>query len=144
LHRGALHSKPGHQLNPGFAMIVRFAVLAPFALLTSLAVLAHRAAAHTPNFAVAGRIAVPGPVKWDYLTTEPGAHRLFVAEGDRIAVIDTARDQPIATIAPIDGARAQSRLCHGGPCWHRDHVQSAEFTYPENHQGWPRPGRHRV
>jgi DNA-binding beta-propeller fold protein YncE len=104
LHRGALHSKPGHQLNPGFAMIVRFVLLAQFALLTSLAVLPHRAAAHTPDFAVSGSIAVPGPVKWDYLTTEPGAHRLFAAEGDRIAVIDTARDQPIATIAPINGA----------------------------------------
>ncbi len=85
-------------------MIARFALLAQFALLTGLAVLPHRAAAHTPHFVVSGSIPVPGPVKWDYLTTEPGAHRLFAAQGDRVAVIDTATGKPIATIAPINGA----------------------------------------
>ncbi|MCW8305647.1 YncE family protein [Acidiphilium sp. PA] len=62
------------------------------------------AAAAPPHFAVTGSIPIAGPVKWDYLTTQPGTNCLFAAEGDRVVVVDTATRKPIATIAPIDGA----------------------------------------
>lgn len=74
------------------------------ALVAALAVLPRFATAAPPHFTLAGSIPIAGPVKWDYLTTEPGTSRLFAAEGDRVAVIDTARASLIGTIAPIDGA----------------------------------------
>ncbi|SIR11660.1 MULTISPECIES: YncE family protein [Acidiphilium] len=62
------------------------------------------AAAAPPQFALTGSIPIAGPVKWDYLTTQPGTNRLFAAEGDRVVVVDTETRKLIATIAPIDGA----------------------------------------
>ncbi len=44
-----------------------------------------------------------GDTGWDYITTDPGMHRVFVAHGDRITVIDSATHKEIGTI-PANGA----------------------------------------
>ncbi|MGC9270495.1 YncE family protein [Acidiphilium sp.] len=75
----------------------RLALAALIALLPGIA-------AAAPPFALSASIPIAGPVKWDYLTTEPGTNRLFAAEGNRVAVINTATGTLISTIAPIDGA----------------------------------------
>lgn len=65
---------------------------------------ASQARAATPVFKVVGQIAVPGPVKWDYLASEPSAHRIFAAQGDRVDVIDTRTDRLVGTISNVRGA----------------------------------------
>jgi DNA-binding beta-propeller fold protein YncE len=44
-----------------------------------------------------------GDTGWDYITTDPAMHRVFVAHGDRITVIDSATHKEIGTI-PANGA----------------------------------------
>src|SRR5258707_1297020 len=46
-----------------------------------------------------------GDTGWDYITTDPAMHRVFVAHGDRITVIDSATHKEIGTI-PANRARA--------------------------------------
>lgn len=73
-------------------------------LLAGLAVLLPIIAHAASDFALQRSIPLAGPVKWDYLTFEQGTNRLFAAEGDRVAVIDTATAKQIGMIAPIQGA----------------------------------------
>jgi DNA-binding beta-propeller fold protein YncE len=61
-----------------------------FALLAALHITAHV----TP---------LSGDTGWDYITTDPAMHRVFVAHGDRITVIDSNTHKEIGTI-PANGA----------------------------------------
>jgi DNA-binding beta-propeller fold protein YncE len=44
-----------------------------------------------------------GDMGWDYVTTDPAMHRVFVAHGDRIVVLDSATHKELGTI-PASGA----------------------------------------
>lgn len=39
-----------------------------------------------------------GDMGWDYVTTDPAAHRVFVAHGDRVVVIDSTTHKELGTI----------------------------------------------
>lgn len=52
---------------------------------------------------VVGTVALPGPVRWDYVGVDPGSHRLFVAHRDRVDVVDTRDDRPVLQLAPTPG-----------------------------------------
>ena len=68
-----------------------------FAILTTL----HGAAA--PQFAVKAHIHVGGPGRWDYLSFEPKSRRLFVAQGNRVAVIDCATEKVVGFVDGLNG-----------------------------------------
>lgn len=53
--------------------------------------------------AVRGSIPVPGPVRWDYVSVDPLAHRLYVAHSDRVDVVDLRSDKPLLQLAPTPG-----------------------------------------
>src|SRR5215472_15791426 len=40
---------------------------------------------------------------WDYLTADPGAHRLYIAHGPRVEVIDSQTGKPIGAITGLHG-----------------------------------------
>jgi len=61
------------------------------------------AAAAPPVLKEVARIHVPGETRWDYLTVDSAAHRLYVAHATVTEVIDTATDQLIGTIADTPG-----------------------------------------
>lgn len=57
------------------------------------------ALASAKDYKVTGRIEIGGPAAfWDYLTTDPGAHRLYVSNGTRVVVVDTAAGKVIGEI----------------------------------------------
>lgn len=62
------------------------------------------ATAAPPRFAVVAKIPLPGPVRWDYLTSASAADRLYAAQGDRVDVIDTRNLHRVGVVAPVDGA----------------------------------------
>ncbi|MGB6605726.1 MAG: hypothetical protein WA747_10930 [Steroidobacteraceae bacterium] len=64
--------------------------LAPFAA-------AH--AARAPDYRIAQQVSLPGDEGWDYLTFEQGGHRLFIAHGSRVLVVDTDK---LAVTGEID------------------------------------------
>lgn len=52
---------------------------------------------------VVGAIPLPDPVRWDYVTVDPQAHRLYVGHRERVDVIDTRTEKPILQLSPTPG-----------------------------------------
>jgi YVTN family beta-propeller protein len=46
---------------------------------------------------------IGGEGGWDYLTADPGAHRLYIAHGPRVDVIDTTTGKPAGAITGLHG-----------------------------------------
>jgi hypothetical protein len=61
------------------------------------------ALAATPAYKVSHSIAVGGDAKWDYLTVDSAAHRLYVSHGTQTEVIDTQSEKVVGTIADTNG-----------------------------------------
>lgn len=61
------------------------------------------ASAAPPVLKEVARIHIPGETRWDYLTVDSAAHRLYVSHATATEVIDTASDQRIGTIADTPG-----------------------------------------
>jgi YVTN family beta-propeller protein len=61
------------------------------------------ALAAAPDYKVTHSIAVGGEARWDYLTVDSGAHRLYVSHGTQTEVIDTQSEKVIGTIAGTEG-----------------------------------------
>lgn len=62
---------------------------------------------------VVATIALPDPVRWDYVSVDAVAHRLYVAHRERVDVIDTRNNKPVLQLAPtpgVHGAAAASDL----------------------------------
>ena len=62
---------------------------------------------------VVATIALPDPVRWDYVSVDAAAHRLYVAHRERIDVIDTRDNKPVLQLTPtpgVHGAAAASDL----------------------------------
>ena len=62
---------------------------------------------------VVATIALPDPVRWDYVSVDAAAHRLYVAHRERVDVIDTRDNKSLLQLAPtpgVHGAAAASDL----------------------------------
>ncbi len=62
---------------------------------------------------VVATIALSDPVRWDYVTVDPVAHRVYIAHRERVDVIDTRDNKPILQLTPtpgVHGAAAASDL----------------------------------
>lgn len=56
------------------------------------------------DYRVIGKIEIGGPAAfWDYLTPDPDAHRLYVSNGTRVVVVDTASGKAIGVIPDTPG-----------------------------------------
>ena len=58
-------------------------------------------------------IALPDPVRWDYVSVDAAAHRLYIAHRERVDIIDTRDNKPVLQLAPtpgVHGAAAASDL----------------------------------
>jgi YVTN family beta-propeller protein len=61
------------------------------------------AAAATPSLKEVDRIHIGGEARWDYLSIDSAAHRLYVSHATQTEVIDTQTDQVVGTIADTTG-----------------------------------------
>jgi DNA-binding beta-propeller fold protein YncE len=65
------------------------------------------AAARTPHgdslYAITKTVPLGAPDRWDYLTYEPGSHRIYAAHGTSIDVLDGNSGQPLGKVA-VPGA----------------------------------------
>lgn len=59
--------------------------------------------AQTPQFHVQYTWHIGGDGWWDYLTAEPAAHRLYIARGNRVQVVDTRTGKLEAEIGGMQG-----------------------------------------
>jgi YVTN family beta-propeller protein len=72
--------------------------LAPWLL--ALPLVANAAA---PSLKEVGRIPIAGEARWDYLTIDSAAHRLYVSHGTQTEVIDTQANQLVGTLTDTAG-----------------------------------------
>jgi DNA-binding beta-propeller fold protein YncE len=56
-----------------------------------------------PQYRIAHEVKLPGDDGWDYLTFDDAAHRLFIAHGTQVLVVDTDHLTPAGTIADTPG-----------------------------------------
>ncbi len=61
------------------------------------------ALAAAPSYKVTHSIAVGGEARWDYVTLDSAAHRLYVSHGTQTEVIDLQSEKVIGTIADTEG-----------------------------------------
>ena len=52
---------------------------------------------------VVATIALTDPVRWDYVSVDPVAHRLYVAHRQRVDVVDTRDNKVVLQLAPTPG-----------------------------------------
>ena len=77
------------------------------------ALLAPSLAAAQKPFSVHSRWTVGGDGGWDYLTADPGAHRLYVTHGTRVEVLDTTSGKVVGNIQGLQGIHGVA-LDHSG------------------------------
>ena len=68
--------------------------------LLALPVLAHAA---PPSLKEVDRIHIGGEARWDYVTVDSAAHRLYLSHGTQTEVVDTRTDKLLGTIADTPG-----------------------------------------
>lgn len=61
------------------------------------------AAPAAPAYRPAGSVPLGAPDKWDYTIFDPGSGRVYVAHGDRVAVVDGASGRMLGSVAGIPG-----------------------------------------
>ena len=59
--------------------------------------------AQTPAYKVANKVALGSPDRWDYLVFDPPSHRLYVAHGDRVTVLDGRSGKLIGNVEGMPG-----------------------------------------
>lgn len=62
------------------------------------------AAASSTNYAVVDHYVLGGAGKWDYLTLDSTAQRLYIARGNRVMVMDTRTGKLVGEVAGVNGA----------------------------------------
>ena len=82
--------------HPGF-------VPALCAALTCAVMTAPAARAADPHYRLAHEVPLSGDEGWDYLAFEQGGHRLFIAHGTRVLVVDTDTLKPVGEVANTPG-----------------------------------------
>jgi DNA-binding beta-propeller fold protein YncE len=73
------------------------------AFLLLLAPIAAPVLGATPAYRLAATVPLGAPDHWDYVVADPSAHRVYVAHGDRVAVLDSVKATLIGTIEGIPG-----------------------------------------
>ena len=89
-------------MKPGTSRAAGYASLAGALALTAFATQVQAA----PQYRIAQEISLPGDDGWDYLTFDDGGHRLFIAHGTQVQVVDTDRLTLAGSIADTPGVHA--------------------------------------
>ncbi len=69
----------------------------------AVAVLALSVTASAQTYAPAGEVHIGGPGRFDYLTVDSAARRLYLSHGTEVVVIDTATDKVVGRIPDVAG-----------------------------------------
>lgn len=56
-----------------------------------------------PSYKVVKTVALGAPDRWDYLTFDPGSHRVYVAHGDRVTVVNGRSGKIVGEVAGFPG-----------------------------------------
>ena len=71
------------------------------------------AAAVQPAYRLVRRVALGAPTSWDYAVFDPASHRVFIAHGDRLTVVDGRSGRVVGQVGPIRGGPHGVAFDHG-------------------------------
>ena len=74
---------------------------------------------------VVGSIPLPDPIRWDYVTVDPQAHRLYLAHQQRVDVIDTRSQKPLFQLSPTPGVHGAAPAPDLGRVFTSDGAENA-------------------
>jgi YVTN family beta-propeller protein len=63
-------------------------IISPAMLALALVATSTLQAQNAPHYRITRTISLGAPDRWDYVTFDPGTHRVYVAHGDRVTVVD--------------------------------------------------------
>lgn len=78
-------------------------VLTVFAAVLSLFSASAVLAQSSPNYHVTKSVALGGPDSWDSVVFDPGSHRVYVAHGNRVTVVDGASGAVVGNVEGFAG-----------------------------------------
>ena len=78
-------------------------LLLPLLTAALIATTTRGAWAADPQYKLLKEIPIGGGGGWDYLTADPAGHRLYVAHGTKVIVIDTAQDKVVGEVTDTPG-----------------------------------------
>jgi len=99
-------------------------LLAAITMLLNHAALA--ADAPAPAYGVAGSIALGDGERWDYVTYDPVDHRAYVAHGDHVSVVDTAKQMLVGDIGTFPGGTHGIAIVHDADVGYTDDAKTGE------------------
>jgi len=67
-----------------------------------------------PAYHLAQSVSLGAPAKWDYLVLDPASHRLFIAHGSEIVVVDATSGAVLGRVAGIVGAHGVAIVPEAG------------------------------
>jgi YVTN family beta-propeller protein len=76
---------------------------AAFACTALLSIPLAGVAKQPPAYATSQTVAVGAPDRWDYLTLDPAAQRLYLAHGDRVDVLDSKNGNMLGSVTGTEG-----------------------------------------
>jgi DNA-binding beta-propeller fold protein YncE len=85
---------------------------AAIAILTAGAAGAQTSPAPAPAYSVTSTIPVGGPDQWDYVIYDAPSHRVYLAHGDRISVVDGRSAKLIGEVAGVPGGSHGIAISH--------------------------------
>ncbi len=91
-----------HHTRPAFAAVVILAALAP-CLRPSPGAAAESRAEGAAAYRTTRQVALGAPDRWDYVVFEPVSHRVFVAHGDRVSVVDGDNGNLLGEVGGLPG-----------------------------------------
>ncbi len=70
------------------------------------------ASASTPRYRVVRTVRLGAPDRWDYVVYDAPSHRVYVAHGDRVTVVDGRSGRIVGQIEPIPGGTHGIAISH--------------------------------
>jgi len=61
-----------------------------------------------PSYTLSGTVALGAPDRWDYLTFDAQAKRLYVSHGDRVTVVDGVSGKVVGEVADLAGSHGSA------------------------------------
>jgi YVTN family beta-propeller protein len=77
------------------------------------ALMAGAAAAQTPTYKVVKTVPLGAPEKWDYVVFDAPTHRVYVAHGDRVTVVDGQAGKVLGEVTGIAGGTHGVAIANG-------------------------------
>jgi YVTN family beta-propeller protein len=91
---------------------MRTAITISIAAAVTLVASSLAASAQQPSYHIAKVVPLGAPNRWDYLTFDPASHRVYVAHGDRVTVVDGKNGTVIGAVEGMPGGTHGIAISH--------------------------------